>query len=298
MAALLIAEYRAARAAYQNACDHESGRSLCIARDRRDKLAVELADSIADEPCVIPEADTSTDHVCDPNPIECPTCHGTPTGVTQSATAETNALDAIAAVMSGTEWDADTLDTIAAIARETGRVIADVNDDEEEEHEEGCDCAECFRRVNGYEPPADHSMAKEDARNEINDGERPTVLVLRDPDEETFVRCDRPIRLVSIDLGSSFDGLDDITSLGTGGAEEWVTDLLAQVEDLPTDNVVRREVEDIAAQAREIIAGARQKQCAKCGGVIARPQLAGNLLERCAPCSDDSRRPDRKANQS
>jgi hypothetical protein len=39
---------------------------------------------------------------------------------------DSNALDAIAALMSGTEWEASTLDDIAEIVRSTGRVIDDV----------------------------------------------------------------------------------------------------------------------------------------------------------------------------
>ena len=37
------------------------------------------------------------------------------------------ALDAIAAVMSGQEWDADTMDAVANLVRSTGRVVADVD---------------------------------------------------------------------------------------------------------------------------------------------------------------------------
>jgi len=40
------------------------------------------------------------------------------------------ALDAIAAVMSGQEWDADTMDAVANLVRSTGRVIADVDEDD------------------------------------------------------------------------------------------------------------------------------------------------------------------------
>ena len=34
------------------------------------------------------------------------------------------ALDAIAEIMSGNEWDADTMDAVARIVRETGRTVA------------------------------------------------------------------------------------------------------------------------------------------------------------------------------
>lgn len=38
---------------------------------------------------------------------------------------DTTALDAIAAIMSGTEWSADTLDAIAEVLKEAGRPIAE-----------------------------------------------------------------------------------------------------------------------------------------------------------------------------
>jgi hypothetical protein len=41
--------------------------------------------------------------------------------------ADALALDEIAAAMSGTEWDADMLDFIAAVIRTTGREISDVS---------------------------------------------------------------------------------------------------------------------------------------------------------------------------
>ena len=37
---------------------------------------------------------------------------------------DTTALDAIAAIMSGTEWSADTLDAIAEVLKEAGRPLA------------------------------------------------------------------------------------------------------------------------------------------------------------------------------
>lgn len=39
------------------------------------------------------------------------------------------ALDAIAAAMSGREWDADCVERVAEIVRATGRVVADVDED-------------------------------------------------------------------------------------------------------------------------------------------------------------------------
>ncbi len=41
---------------------------------------------------------------------------------------DARALDAIAAHLSGEEWDAQTCDEIAAIVRETGREVRDLDD--------------------------------------------------------------------------------------------------------------------------------------------------------------------------
>lgn len=42
--------------------------------------------------------------------------------------ADTRALDAIAAALDGREWDADTLDGIAGLVRESGRLVRDPGD--------------------------------------------------------------------------------------------------------------------------------------------------------------------------
>lgn len=41
---------------------------------------------------------------------------------------DAKAMDAIVAVLTGTEWNADTFDAIAAIVRHTGRSISDLHD--------------------------------------------------------------------------------------------------------------------------------------------------------------------------
>lgn len=41
---------------------------------------------------------------------------------------DTDALDTIAELMSGVEWDPDTLEAIADIVRSTGRVILDTEE--------------------------------------------------------------------------------------------------------------------------------------------------------------------------
>ncbi len=41
---------------------------------------------------------------------------------------DARALDAIARELDGVEWDADTLDAIAAIIRATGRQVRDIED--------------------------------------------------------------------------------------------------------------------------------------------------------------------------
>lgn len=43
-----------------------------------------------------------------------------------AANGDSAALDRVAALMSGNEWDADTTDAVAAVVRSTGRHIGDV----------------------------------------------------------------------------------------------------------------------------------------------------------------------------
>jgi hypothetical protein len=43
--------------------------------------------------------------------------------------------------------------------------LIDTFEPEDEDHADGCDCSDCYRRVNGLEP-CDPSAATEDARNE------------------------------------------------------------------------------------------------------------------------------------
>ena len=46
--------------------------------------------------------------------------------------AEQAALDAIASLLDGMEWDADTLDAVAAIVRATGRRVRDVDTEDDD----------------------------------------------------------------------------------------------------------------------------------------------------------------------
>lgn len=52
---------------------------------------------------------------------------------------QSDALDAIAALLDGQEWSPDTLDDIARILRDAGYEIRDCNDIEEGDDEEGDD---------------------------------------------------------------------------------------------------------------------------------------------------------------
>lgn len=46
-----------------------------------------------------------------------------------------SAMDAIARIMSGEEWDADTLDSIRDVVLSTGREIKDLDDEDDEDGE-------------------------------------------------------------------------------------------------------------------------------------------------------------------
>jgi hypothetical protein len=66
------------------------------------------------------------------------------------------ALDQIAALMSGQEWDSDTTAAISDIVRATGRVIADssqYDDDETPEGYEHYTSADLEADISGHAPP-------------------------------------------------------------------------------------------------------------------------------------------------
>lgn len=71
------------------------------------------------------------------------------------------------------------------------------------------------------------------------------VLVVRDPDAETQITTHGPVTVVSIDLGSTFDGEPE----EEGWAIEWVTSALQSLDPVPVDSEVFRAATETLASA-------------------------------------------------
>ena len=93
--------------------------------------------------------------------------------------------------------------------------LIDTYEGEDEEHPDGCDCSDCYRRVNGLEP-CDHISRTEDARNATNGvsqvlaraSDDATALdaiahILRDPDWGVGILED--VAAIVHDTGRSLD---------------------------------------------------------------------------------------------
>jgi hypothetical protein len=71
------------------------------------------------------------------------------------------------------------------------------------------------------------------------------VLVVRHPDyENTYTVEGGEVRIVSIDLGSSFDSEPDDREQW----EDWSSSVREDISDLPADSTVRKEVEALIAE--------------------------------------------------